>query len=355
MIQLLLIILIVPWLFGRFIKAFFKIYRLEFFLFALGFIVMVSEFALVCYPATLFNTPFHIVCYITIAIYSIECFSILIWLIVTKEISFTLFLSKERLKNYLKSPAFWFMIIICCFQIIRLVVAEPFEMRDSKTYNALISDTLQTDQLFRTNPETGAYLSSPLDMPVKYCLSPWYPFLSMLSKLCHLHPLIIANTILPGYLLFIHYLILFALGCLLFENELENAFLFVALCAFSYEMTLFCHTPTMITLIWPAWGKGALSITIVPIILIVYIFYIEKPSRLDDYKFFILLLLIVIAGCSMSTMGALVLPLELGALGLTWSFRSRSFRPILCSILASTPSALYLVTYYFLNYLQNVR
>ena len=356
MLQIVCLLLIVPALLGCFIKAFIKSNRPGFslFFFALGFIVMVGEFALICYPATFLSVPFHTVCCIIYGIYTAECLAILIWMVKTGKFN-TKPLSKETIRTWIHSPAFWVMIAVCSFQILRLMIAAPSGMRDSKSYGALIIDILQSDRLFLVQPENGFPLMSILDTTLKYSLSPWYPFISMIAKACRLHSLIISNTILPGYLLLIHYIILYALGFYMLDSNKSKAFGFTALCAFIYEMTLSCHTPTMIKLVWPLWGKGVLPMTVVPALLVFYMFYIEKDSQANGFRFLVVLLLLVVAGCSMSTMAALELPLELGILGLVWTTRRRSVRPLASSVICCVPAVLYIGVYYYLSYLQNLR
>lgn len=351
MLLLICLFLILPAVLGWFISFLIKPKGsdLSFFFFALGFLIMVGEFALVCYPSTFLNAPFHLVCNIVLGIYIAESIAIIIWAIKTKRFQSRHLFSKDFLATCLRSPTFWIMVAICAFQIMRLYTAQPLEMRDSKSYGALIIDILQNDQLFMNNPENGFPLESVLDMPLKFSLSPWYGFIAVLSKVGHIHPLIISNTILPAYLLVLHYAILYTLGCYLFKHEKKSAFAFTALCAFLYEVTLYCHTPTMIKLIWPVWGKGALSMTIVPIILVFYMVYVELYSEGRNIYILITLIILVIAGCSMSTMAAVELPLELGILGLVWTLRKRAARPLIYSIISCIPAGVYVVAYYCLS------
>ena len=331
-----------------------KRFEYSVFCFALGFIVMIGEFAVFCYPAIFMDIPFHIICYLAITVYIIECLAILIWLIIGKRFNLNNFLNKDRIFSWLKCPAFWAMVILCGLQILRLVVFQTSQIRDSKSYNALVLDILQSDQLFKTNPDNGMPITSILDMELKYSLSPWYPFISMLAWCSKLHPLIILNTILPGYLLLLHYMIIFALGYLLLENG-QATCCFVALYSFIQEISLFCHTPTMIKLVWPVWGKGVLSMTVIPAVLILYMFYVDDNSQIREIGFLWIFLLIVIAGCSMSTMAAMVLPIELGILGLVWTIRNHSARPLVYSIITCLLPVLYIGAYYYLSHLQGLR
>ena len=354
MLPLFVLLIIVPFLTGYLIRQLLKLHGFpcSAFCFALGFLVMAAEFALICYPAIYLDTPFHIVCRIVSGIYIIECAAILVWIFLTKKSSVRKWFDRDRLLSVLRSPAFWIMILICGFQIARLIVLEPYQMRDSKTYNALVVDILQSDHLFRIYHPTGFPIESILEIKPKFILSPWYPFISMLAKISGIHPLIISNTVLPAYILLMSYVVLFALGYYLFNKTYSPACSFTALCALIREVTLYCHTPTMIALVWPIWGKGALALTVVPAILVLYMLYVDESSGINSVWFCLILLLLVTAGCSMSTMGALVLPMELGILGLIETVRHRSVRSLVCSVISCIPAALYLAVYYYLSTLQ---
>ena len=350
MLQLVFLLLIAPAIIGTFIKSLVKrsnsVYSA--FFFSLGFLIMVAEFALMCYPAIYLDAPFHRVCQLACGVYLFESSIILLWLILDKQINIVK-KNKRSIATWIRSPVFWAMLFICGFQIIRLFVCETAEIRDSKSYSALIIDILQSDHLFRINSENGFPLASILDTHIKFILSPWYPFIAMLAYISRLHPLIVHNTVLPGYLLMLAYFFIYSLGYMLFEKNENHAFQFTAICAFIYELTLYRHTPTLIKLVWPVWGKGVLSMTVIPAVFVLFILYAEEHPQTRGFRYTIVLFLLVLSGCSMSTMAAVVLPLELGLLGIVWSVRHRTLRPLLCSIVSMIPSALYAFTYYYLS------
>ena len=356
MLAIIFLLIIVPILLGCLIQKLLKLKTPNFsgFYFILGFLVMVAEFALICYPAIYLDAPFHIVIRIVFLLYILESVAILIWLVFTKQINLAKFYSKDAVKSYLCSPAFWLMIALCGFQIIRVALGTPYQVRDSKTYNAIVNDILQTDHLFRTFQTSGFPFASVLSMKLRFTLSPWYPFMSMLAGLSKLHPLIICNTIMPTYVLFLDYLTLYMLGVLLFEGNINYTCFFTTLCAFIHEVTLYCHTPTMINLVWPMWGKGVLSCIIVPALLILYMLCNKKHSHIQVFWVYILIVFISIAGCSMSTMAGLVIPLEVGIMGLIQALRKHSVRSMICSIIACFPCFIYLTVYYYLSCLQQL-
>lgn len=346
------LLLIIPALLGSLIKKLlhFDQSGYSLFYFSLGFLVMVAEFALICYPAIFLKTPFHTVCSIVLSIYVSECLISVICMMITKKaLRESIMIQAKQIGSLLCSPALWSMLVLCGFQIIRLIIFAPAEMRDSKSYSPLVIDVLQSDSLFTIRPEDGFSLVSILEMPLKFCLSPWYPFQAMLAKTSNLHPLIISNTVLPAYILLISYIILFSLGFFLFEKNHAKAAMFTAACAIIQELTLFSHTPTLIKLVWPVWGKGVLSMTIIPAILVIYMLFIGKRTYKKGVWLIALLLLLTMAGCSMSTMAAVAIPLELGLLGLIWTLRNHSIRPLLYSVISCCPSVLYLIGYYYLS------
>ena len=54
----------------------------------------------------------------------------------------------------------------------------------------------------------------------------------------------------------------------------------------------------------------------------------------------------------MSTMAVLILPIELGLLGLSWAWRQRSVRPVIFAILSALPVVIYTGVYLVLTLLR---
>ena len=345
---LLFLLIIAPLLLGALINMILKPEDSGFIPFyaVLGFLAMTAVFAALCYPATLLNIPFHSLCLAACLLYAAGCVIALIMLIRrragTKKPGgrFVAWLS-----SCLRSPAFWLMILICGAQILRLYYNEPYQPRDSKTYFAIINDIIGSDRLFRNAPFTGEALSSLADVKAKYLFSPWYPFIAMLAKVSGLHPLMIEGTVLPPYLLLLHYLMLYALGKWLLEGSRQRAFLFVFICAFLREISVTISTPSMIQLIWPLWGKGVFVSLVTPALLLLYMLrYQDAGYRKAGIS--IMIILTVIAGCSMSTMSILIIPFELGLLGLVQAIRRRGVIPLIAAAAYCLPSLIYTGIYF---------
>ncbi|MBQ4361847.1 MAG: hypothetical protein II787_02890 [Lachnospiraceae bacterium] len=362
MIILFLLLIVVPALLGCLIKRIAEPRPCSFggemsllFCFVLGFIAMLVQFALLCYPASVLDTPFHILCLIICLVYAAEC---VIAVVLTARRRRGLSGIAARIGPWLRSPAFWLMTAFIAFQVIRLILQEPFEPRDSKTYNAIINDIAQTDHLFRNFPLTGEPVKSLSEIKLKYIMTPWYPFMSMLAVTSGLHPLIIAQTVMPAYVLILHYIVLGSLGSFLLDRKrVSDVCLFVFICAFLREITVTTSTPSIIELVWPAWGKGALAAIIVPAVLLLFserympagAHGSAKPSAAPAGRSLFVLILCAAAGCAMSTMSVMILPIELGLLGLAWAFRQRSVRPALYAACACIPALLYLAVYVVLS------
>lgn len=349
MIILFLLLIVVPALLGCLIKRIAEPRPCSFggemsllFCFVLGFIAMLVQFAILCYPASVLDIPFHILCLIVCLICGIE--SVIALVMIVKERP-NLSGITARISPWLRSPMFWLMIAFVAFQVIRLILKQPFEPRDSKTYNAIINDIAQTDHLFRNLPLTGEPVSSLSEIKLKYTMTPWYPFMSMLAVTSGLHPLIIAQTVMPAYVLILHYIVLGSLGSfLLGRTRVNDISLFVFICAFLREITVTTSTPSIIELVWPAWGKGALAAIIVPAVLLLF-----TRNYTDQKGSLFILILFTAAGCAMSTMSVLILPIELGLLGLAQGYRNHSAKPVLYAACACIPAILYMIAYVILS------
>ena len=355
MLGLIFLLVIAPACLGLFFKDHILSQKEGFspFFFVMGFLTMLAQFALVCYPATYFDLPFHRVCLFVCVLYCVECLGIIIARLIKNGFPFRAKFNTEPVRALIRSPFFWIMVAICAFQIIRLFSLQPYQMRDSRVYNGLINDIVQTDRLYRKNRVTGQILESLTGARLKTLLSPWYPFLSMIAKVSGYHALIIINTVMPSYVLLMHYLVFYDLGYYLFDHKAGDACLFTALCAFLHEITLSFNAPTMILLMWPVWGKGILAVILIPAILVLYLLYLEQAGKGNSIFIFTALVLMVIAGCSVSTMASLTIPIEIGILGIIQVFRQHSIRPVLYSICACIPVGVYLSFYVYLSHLQH--
>lgn len=362
MLRLVFLLILTPTALGYLIK---RLLRPDFpgfapFYFVLGFLAMVAQFALICYPATWKDYPFHKVVIAVCVLYGIECLLALVLYVLRlragqadsgsagAEHSLTA-RAKSGLAAWIRSPWFWVIIVFCGVQLARLVFGMPYEPRDSKTYNAIMNDILQTDHLFRVIPKTGRLVATPLDITLKFIMSPWYAFEAALAKAGGMHPLIIANTVMPAYVVILYYVIIYHLGMFLFKRERSGACMMTAIVAILNELTINLSVQSQILLLWPEWGKGVLSRLVLPALLLLYAFYVSDEYKTSFGGLVCAGLVCSVAGCAMSTMAAIIIPMELGLLGLIWAIRRRSWGPILMSFLVCVPVFIYNVCYFLLS------
>ena len=122
-----------------------------------------------------------------------------------------------------------------------------------------------------------------------------------------------------------------------------------AICALLYEFTLNLSIQSQSMLLWPVWGKSVLARLVIPAVLLVYTLWASKAYRAATAGVICAGLICCIAGCALSTMASVVIPIELGLLGLIWAVRNRSFRPVIVSAVTCIPALVYLVCYYMLT------
>ncbi len=206
----------------------------------------------------------------------------------------------------------WIIMLLCVFfQVGRVSLFQPSDYRDSKTYNAIVNDIVETNQFFSLYEDNGAERLEEDSVNTKILLSSWYTFEAMLSKVMNVHPLIVINTILPGYLLILHYIVAWYLIGVFIKDEKLLKYMFIILLVLLNEVI--GDDISQILLIWPTWGKNITATIVVPLIIVLW----ENFAKKRDVKSLLGIFLMMGAGCGASNMGIMILPIELALLTIT--------------------------------------
>lgn len=313
-VKLLVLLSILPYYYGRILLSNIKKTRLL--NIPVGFMIELVIWAVISLPIVYSggNLSMAVIIYefanIPCGIYAIK--SIFVYLKKSKRGA----LKKENIEK--TSLNIIFVIMICCvlFQVTRVTVFQTQEYRDSKTYNAIVNDTVETDKFFSIVDTTGAIQWNALTVSKKYILSSWYTFEAMLSKSSGLHPLILNNTVLPGYLIILFYIVSWNMISIFISDNRKKC-LFIIILSLLYELE--ADDISNILLSWPTWGKNITATITVPIIIILWDLYIK--NRLAKNVFSIILM--VAAGCTASNMGFMIMPIEISFLVVIEMFLNR--------------------------------
>lgn len=214
--------------------------------------------------------------------------------------------ARSNLENYVVSIA---VIALVAFQVI-FVTLHVHDDLDDAWYVGTAVVSYFTDTLNLISPYTGEVMSQ---FHPDYVLSPWPIFCAILGKLSLTHPAVIMHTFLPIIMIPLCYLIYFLLGKEIFKQNTNKAlWLLMFLCLLNiYGNWSIRSTSTFLLFrIWQ--GKAILSNCVIPLIICVFIYLVNDIENKKLY--FVLLLITVMAGTMVSSMGVFLGPVMLFAL-----------------------------------------
>lgn len=311
----------------------------------MSLVIIFVLWTVISIPCALMQTKFHIPLYIFIVIMVLFAGFLVFMLIkrrkeVIKKIK--CFFSSDA-KKYFTNVFFIVMAILVLYQAGRATIFTPSDYRDNKTYVALANDIVETDEFYVVDDVTGTEITDISKVSTKYKLSGWYSFEAMLSVICGVTPLAMVYTYLPGVLIIMSYLVWWIVSKRFFDYDIKKMSLFVSFMVVLYE---FMNGDIAdILLIWPTNGKHITSMIVMPMLIFEWIVYVkDKESKKKDiFEMFLL----VLAGCSASNMGFLMLPLLMGLLTITEFIIERriQFRMILTLFAINIPTAAFALLY----------
>ena len=247
-------------------------------------------------------------------------------------------LKKSNWENYLVAMA---VVALVAFQVI-FVTLHVHEDLDDAWYVGTAVMSYFTDTLNLISPYSGEIMAQ---FPMDYVLSPWPIFCAMLGRLSFIHPAIIMHTFIPIIMIPLCYVIYFLLGREISkQNTNRTLWLLLFICLLNiYGNWSIRSTSTFLLLrIWQ--GKAILSNCVIPLIICVFIYLVNDIENKKLY--FVLLLITVMAGTMVSSMGVFLGPVMLFALSLVdliWHRRiGNGLRAFVCIIPCILQFALYI-------------
>lgn len=243
----------------------------------------------------------------------------------------------------------WFIVVtgLILFHTLRVTVMEPFQLRDSITYNALINDTIHSNLFYGYIVTTGEPAGIMMNNGAKYILAPWYILLAYIARIFHIHALVVTGTVIPCVLLLLSYAVIWEFGRLIYTTDVKRILVFTFLCGVLFETMLLGFDQAAIMLLWPFWGKNLPAMVICPLIVIQ--FYRAMNRVYFCWADAMWILIFSVASCCTTAATIMVIPMELGLLSLIYVVRNRSLRPVLLSLTALIPVGLELYLFFLMR------
>lgn len=237
--------------------------------------------------------------------------------------------------------------ILCILFQLVLVTFYRHTDDDDAWYLGLAVSACETGEMFAYSPYTG----NPMELSDggDYVLSPLPILWAALGKLFHIHPTILAHTVVPVFMLLWAYYVYWLLGKRLFGGEKESAGAYAFL-LFMNVLNLFGFYSTRTSgtfLLFRSWqGKAVFCAILVPCLF--YYFLGILKAMPNQERELLGIYLTMGAGCLASFSAAALMPLLLFAMALTYAVARRSIKIPLKMCGAAIPNVILAGIYVFL-------
>ncbi len=260
--------------------------------------------------------------------------------------------------------------VLCIlFQII-LVTGYRHTDDDDAWYLGLAVSAYETGEMFAFSPYTG----NPMELADggDYVLSPLPVLWASLGKMFHIHPTILAHTVVPVFMLFLAYYVYWLLGKRLFGQKGEDTGA-AAFLLFMNVLNLFGFYSTRTSgtfLLFRSWqGKAVFCAILVPCLFYYFLGLLKSRESQDipkkrtpegnketavnnditgERQEMLGIYLTMGAGCLASFSAAALMPLLLFAMALTYAVARHSLKVPLKMCGAAIPNVILIGIYVFL-------
>lgn len=271
--------------------------------FVVGYLIEFAICQLVAVPMIFMNAKFTTLLYIYIGINLIlSLVSIVINLKRFKE------LITSNIEYIKKMPKLLTLVVIILvgIQVYGLVGYMHLD-DDDAFYVGTAVTSVQTNTIYKYSPTTGSDAGEHLDL--RYKLGPFPVYYAIMSNIINIHPTIFAHTIMPIVFLPLAYMVIGLLAKRLFKDDKEQTMLFLIFINIMSIWGNYSIRNNFSFLLFRIWqGKSILANIIIPGVWLFYLLGKENDFKLINY---IMIFILILAGCLTTTMGIALPPLSL--------------------------------------------
>lgn len=247
---------------------------------------------------------------------------------------------KEAAVILLRSSVLIWIGVICMGIQTGYVVIHQHGDDDDSFYVAQAESAVTTDTLMEIDPYTGDAYDVP---PSRYVLSPFPVYQAVFSKWVGTEPVVFAHMLLPLLILPLGMGVFYLIATALFEKSEDQGIfwlIYQSVVAFS-GYSIYNQSAFMMFRIWQ--GKAILASALLPA-LFYLIYEMWKEQKATDY---LLLVMLMLSCCLVSSMGIMLGAIGLGIFGLVWAVTKRRILPAIgmwaCCIPNMIGAVLYII------------
>ncbi len=254
---------------------------------------------------------------------------------------------KEELGGYLRdlrtNDAFFLIsaglaLVAVLFQVFmayRLAYADG----DDAYYIVVGSIAESNGEMYTLDPYTGQTLGG---LDLRHCLAPFPIWLAMMSGLIRVHVGVAAHSMIPLVLIPVTYLIIWRILRILIPEKAPLCVLFFAVLQIFGNTSIYRNSTFLLTR--TRQGKEALAEVVIPFFFLLFLQIMKDLKEQEQFPM-LPMIMTTIAACLCSTMGALLVCLLAGMMGLLAGILYKRFRLIAWTFLCCLPAAAYALLY----------
>ncbi|MGI6007461.1 MAG: DUF6077 domain-containing protein [Ruminococcus sp.] len=234
----------------------------------------------------------------------------------------------------------WAAVALIVVQTLVITVGRHID-EDDAFYVGVAVAAQETDEMYTVDPYTGEEYD---ELPARYILSPFPVFMASSGEITGVHPAILAHTVFPVFLIPFTYMIYALLGKRLFGKERRLAGFFLILVCLLHIFSgysVYTQGTFLLVRIWQ--GKAILAAALIPAVYYYGLRTVqEKKGKAAN---FIMLLLLMLACCHVSSMGIMLGAIAMGLVGIGCALRYKKPEILICGALSCIPNVIYSVIY----------
>lgn len=237
---------------------------------------------------------------------------------------------------------FWIIFALLLLLQLILAVVMTYSDGDDAYYVAVSTITNNAGTMYRKLPYTGG----STDLDARHSLAPFPIWISYLAEVSGIKAVTVAHVALPIALIAMTYAAFYLIAARLIRGEQIPVFL-----VFTEVLVLFgnysYYTAENFMIARSRQGKAALGSIIIPMIIWVILVIMGQISEMRkiSVQTWLLLTMILSAGCLCSTLGALICCVLVGVSGICVAITYKKWRFLIPMALCCMPCVLYALMY----------
>lgn len=309
--------------------------------YVLGFLGMLAIFEVLCVPMTYLRISFTTLTIVYTIVLTVLCVCGLCGQVkILKKHEFVL---PQKLEKYEYVYIGMFVVLLVVQLYCSAVSHITYMSYDDYDYIVTANMAIYDDGMFLSDVVTGYPMKG---FTANRVLNAYLIFVAYLAKISGFHVTVIAHTILPVFLILFAYSGYYVIAQSLFK-EREHRWIFMVLLSMIVIFGEFTKYSMTFRLLGPVWnGKGVLIAVTIPFLFGLVPLVFEKKYHFMRGMYF---LLISIAACSMTLMGAVMPTAIIGVYSLYYLWKCREKKYVYYMMWGCIVPVLFMGAYFILR------